>query len=125
MGPVVEPKVAIQLADKVSFTVPWQSMLARTIERLGAGRKLAGIALTIVDEMKTAAVRSLFIFVTELVKSVGCLVRKTLVVDRANNRRSPPLSGGCHSAFTAGASLWTYIRGKLALRETLLFSISE
>ena len=40
--PVVEPKVAIQLANKVSFTVPLQSMLARTIERLGPGRKLGG-----------------------------------------------------------------------------------
>jgi exopolysaccharide transport family protein len=57
VGPVIDAKVAVQLADKVIFVVRWQSatreIVARSIESLGAERKLAGIALTMVDEMKT------------------------------------------------------------------------
>ena len=54
---MIDAKVAIQLADKVIFVAHWQStgreMVARTIENLGAERKLAGICATMVDETKT------------------------------------------------------------------------
>ena len=57
VGPVIDAKVAVQLVDKVLFVVRWQStvreMVLRMIESLGAERKLAGIALPIVDETKT------------------------------------------------------------------------
>lgn len=56
VGPVIDAKVAIQLADKVIFVVRWQvtprEMVAQSIEGLGAGRKLAGIVLGMVDENK-------------------------------------------------------------------------
>ena len=56
VGPVIDAKVAIQLADKVIYAVRWQSttreMVAQSIEGLGAGRKLAGIVLGVVDETK-------------------------------------------------------------------------
>jgi Mrp family chromosome partitioning ATPase len=56
VGPVIDAKVAIQLADKVIYMVGWQStpreMVVQSIEGLGAGRKLAGIALGLVDETK-------------------------------------------------------------------------
>jgi polysaccharide biosynthesis transport protein len=58
VGPVIDAKVAVQLADKVIFVVRWQStareMVARSMESLSAHRKLAGVALTIVDEKKTS-----------------------------------------------------------------------
>jgi polysaccharide biosynthesis transport protein len=57
VGPVIDPRVAMQLADKVIFVVRWQKttreMVAQTLETLDADRKLAGIALTVVDESKT------------------------------------------------------------------------
>ena len=53
---MIDAKVAIQLADKVIYAVRWQSttreMVAQSIEGLGAGRKLAGIVLGVVDESK-------------------------------------------------------------------------
>jgi succinoglycan biosynthesis transport protein ExoP len=56
VGPVIDAKVAMQLADKVIFMVRWQStpreMVAQSIDGLGAGRKLAGIVLGVVDETK-------------------------------------------------------------------------
>ena len=56
LGPVIDAKVAMQLADKVIFMVRWQStpreMVAQSINGLGAGRKLAGIVLGVVDEAK-------------------------------------------------------------------------
>ena len=56
VGPVIDAKVAMQLADKVIFAVRWQSttreMVAQSIDGLNAGRKLAGIVLGVVDESK-------------------------------------------------------------------------
>jgi capsular exopolysaccharide synthesis family protein len=56
VGPVIDAKVAMQLADKVIFVVRWQrttrEMVAQSIDGLGAERKLAGIALGMVDETK-------------------------------------------------------------------------
>jgi exopolysaccharide transport family protein len=57
VGPVIDAKIAVQLADKVIFAVRWQStareIVSRSVESLAAQGKLAGIALTMVDEMKT------------------------------------------------------------------------
>jgi capsular exopolysaccharide synthesis family protein len=61
VGPVIDAKVAIQFADKVIFMVRWQSTPREMVEqsrRLGVGRKLAGIALGVVDETKVAALRA-------------------------------------------------------------------
>ena len=56
VGPVIDAKVAMQLADKVIFMVRWQAtpreMVAQSIDSLGAGRKLAGVVLGAVDETK-------------------------------------------------------------------------
>jgi capsular exopolysaccharide synthesis family protein len=56
VGPVIDAKVAMALADKVVFVVRWQltprEMVAQSIDGLAAGRKLAGIALGLVDEAK-------------------------------------------------------------------------
>jgi len=56
VGPVIDAKVAMALADKVIFSVRWQStpreMVMQSIDGLGAGRKLAGIVLSAVDESK-------------------------------------------------------------------------
>jgi len=56
VGPVIDAKVAMALADKVIFVVRWQAtpreMVAQSINSLGAGRKLAGIVLSQVDESK-------------------------------------------------------------------------
>ena len=56
VGPVIDAKVAMALADKVIFAVRWQSttreMVAQSIDGLNAGRKLAGIVLGVVDESK-------------------------------------------------------------------------
>jgi succinoglycan biosynthesis transport protein ExoP len=56
VGPVIDAKVAMALADKVIFMVRWQvtprEMVAQSIDGLGAGRKLAGIVLDAVDESK-------------------------------------------------------------------------
>ena len=56
VGPVIDAKVAMQLADKVIFVVRWQTttreMVAQSIDGLNAERKLAGIALAMVDETK-------------------------------------------------------------------------
>jgi len=56
VAPVIDAKVAMQLADKVIFVVRWQSttreMVMQSIEALGAGRKLAGVVLGMVDEAK-------------------------------------------------------------------------
>ena len=56
IGPVIDAKVAMALADKIIFVVRWQStpreIVAQAIKRLGAGRKLAGIVLGMVDEAK-------------------------------------------------------------------------
>src|SRR5262249_20407071 len=56
VGPVIDAKGAAELADKVIFMVRWQStpreMVAHSIDGLGAGRKLAGIVLGMVDETK-------------------------------------------------------------------------
>jgi exopolysaccharide transport family protein len=56
VGPVIDAKVAMQLADKVIFVVRWQrttrEMVAQSIDGLNAERKLAGIALAMVDETK-------------------------------------------------------------------------
>jgi exopolysaccharide transport family protein len=58
VGPVIDAKVAMQLADKVIFMVRWQAtpreMVAQSIDSLGAGRKLAGIVLGAVDESKVS-----------------------------------------------------------------------
>ena len=58
VGPVIDAKVAMQLADKVVFLVRWQAtpreMVAQSIDSLGAGRKLAGIVLGAVDESKVS-----------------------------------------------------------------------
>jgi exopolysaccharide transport family protein len=57
VGPVIDARVAMQLADKVIFVVRWQSttreVVAQTLEALDADRKLAGIVLNLVDEAKT------------------------------------------------------------------------
>lgn len=57
VGPVIDARVAMQLADKVVFVVRWQSttreMVAQTLETLDPDRKLAGIILSAVDEAKT------------------------------------------------------------------------
>ncbi len=57
VGPVIDARVAMQLADKVIYVVRWQSttreVVAQTIETLDADRKLAGIVLNLVDESKT------------------------------------------------------------------------
>ena len=56
VGPVIDAKVAMALVDKVIFVVRWQAtpreMVAQSIDGLGAGRKLAGIVLGVVDESK-------------------------------------------------------------------------
>jgi succinoglycan biosynthesis transport protein ExoP len=56
VGPVIDAKVTMQLADKVIFVVRWQrstrEMVAQSIDGLNAERKLAGIALAMVDETK-------------------------------------------------------------------------
>ena len=56
VGPVIDAKVAMQLADKVIFVVRWQStsreMVVQSIEGLNAERKLAGVVLGMVDETK-------------------------------------------------------------------------
>ena len=56
VGPVIDAKVAMALADKVVFVVRWQvtprEMVAQSIDGLNAGRKLAGIVLGAVDEAK-------------------------------------------------------------------------
>jgi polysaccharide biosynthesis transport protein len=56
IGPVIDAKVALRLADKVVFMVRWQTtqreMVAQSIDSLDAGRKLAGIVLGAVDENK-------------------------------------------------------------------------
>jgi Mrp family chromosome partitioning ATPase len=56
VGPVIDAKVTMQLADKVIFVVRWQAtsreMVTQSIDGLGADRKLAGIALSMVDETK-------------------------------------------------------------------------
>jgi capsular exopolysaccharide synthesis family protein len=58
IGPVIDAKVAVQLADKVIFMVRWQAtpreMVAQSIGSLGAGRKLAGVVLGAVDENKVS-----------------------------------------------------------------------
>jgi capsular exopolysaccharide synthesis family protein len=58
VGPVIDAKAAMPLADKVIFMVLWQStpreMVVQSIDGLGAGRKLAGIALGAVDETKVS-----------------------------------------------------------------------
>jgi polysaccharide biosynthesis transport protein len=58
VGPVIDARVAMQLADKVIFVVRWQSttreVVAQTLQALDANRKLAGIALSCVDETKTS-----------------------------------------------------------------------
>jgi polysaccharide biosynthesis transport protein len=58
VGPVIDARVAMQLADKVVFVVRWQSttreVVAQTLKTLDADRKLAGIALSCVDETKTS-----------------------------------------------------------------------
>jgi capsular exopolysaccharide synthesis family protein len=57
VGPVIDARVAMQLADKVIFVVRWQSttreMVTQSLEKLDADRKLAGIAFDLVDETKT------------------------------------------------------------------------
>jgi polysaccharide biosynthesis transport protein len=56
VGPVIDARVAMALADKVIFVVRWQTtqreMVARSIAGLGAERKLAGIVLDAVDQAK-------------------------------------------------------------------------
>jgi capsular exopolysaccharide synthesis family protein len=58
VGPVIDAKVAVQLADKVIFLVRWQAtpreMVSQSIDSLGAGRKLAGVVLGAVDENKVS-----------------------------------------------------------------------
>jgi succinoglycan biosynthesis transport protein ExoP len=58
VGPVIDAKVAMALADKVIFVVRWQAtpreMVAQSIDGLDAGRKLAGIVLGMVDESKVS-----------------------------------------------------------------------
>jgi exopolysaccharide transport family protein len=58
VAPVIDARVALQLADKVVFVVRWQSttreLVAQTLKELDADRKLAGVALTCVDEAKTS-----------------------------------------------------------------------
>ena len=58
VGPVIDAKVAMQLADKVIFVVRWQrttrEMVVQSIDGLNAERKLAGIALAMVDETKVS-----------------------------------------------------------------------
>ena len=57
VGPVIDARVAMQLADKVVYVVRWQSttreVVAQTLETLDAERKLAGVVLSLVDEAKT------------------------------------------------------------------------
>jgi polysaccharide biosynthesis transport protein len=57
VGPVIDARVAMQLADKIIYVVRWQSttreMVAQTLETLDADRKLAGIVFNLVDETKT------------------------------------------------------------------------
>jgi exopolysaccharide transport family protein len=57
VGPVIDARVAMQLADKVIFVVRWQSttreIVTQTLEALDADRKLAGVVLNLVDESKT------------------------------------------------------------------------
>ena len=57
VGPVIDARVAMQLADKVIYVVRWQSttreMVAQSLATLDADRKLAGIAFDHVDESKT------------------------------------------------------------------------
>jgi polysaccharide biosynthesis transport protein len=57
VGPVIDARVAMLLADKVIFVVRWQSttreVVAQVLETLDADRKLAGIVLNLVDETKT------------------------------------------------------------------------
>lgn len=56
VGPVIDAKVTMQLADKVIFVVRWQQtsreMVTQSIDGLGADRKLAGLVLSMVDETK-------------------------------------------------------------------------
>src|ERR1700680_4413200 len=56
VGPVIDARVAMQLADKVIYVVRWQSttreMVAQSLATLDADRKLAGIAFDHVDESK-------------------------------------------------------------------------
>lgn len=57
VGPVIDAKVLSQLADKVIFVVRWQSttreVVAQNLEAFPDPRKIAGIALNLVDETKT------------------------------------------------------------------------
>ena len=57
VGPVIDARVTMQLADKVIYVVRWQSttreLVGQTIKELDADRKLAGIVLSAVDETKT------------------------------------------------------------------------
>jgi polysaccharide biosynthesis transport protein len=57
VGPVIDARVAMQLADKVIFVVRWQSttreVVVQSLATLDADRKLAGIVLNLVDETKT------------------------------------------------------------------------
>jgi exopolysaccharide transport family protein len=57
VAPVIDARVAMQLADKVLFVVRWQSttreLVSQTLKELDADRKLAGVVLSCVDETKT------------------------------------------------------------------------
>jgi capsular exopolysaccharide synthesis family protein len=58
VGPVIDAKVAAQLADKIVYVVLWRSttreLVAQNLKELESGRKLAGIVLSCVDEAKTS-----------------------------------------------------------------------
>jgi capsular exopolysaccharide synthesis family protein len=58
VGPVIDARVALQLADKVIYVVLWRSttreLVAQNLKELDPDRKLAGIVLSCVDQSKTS-----------------------------------------------------------------------
>lgn len=57
LAPVIDARVLSQLADKVIFVVRWRmtarEVVAQNVEHFARSRKLAGLALNLVDESKT------------------------------------------------------------------------
>ena len=57
LGPVIDAKILASLADKIVFVVRWQDttreLVGRTVEWFARDRKIAGIALNLVDNAKT------------------------------------------------------------------------
>jgi polysaccharide biosynthesis transport protein len=58
VAPVIDARVLAQLADKVIYIVRWQTtsreIISECIEKIAADRKIAGIALNLVNESKTS-----------------------------------------------------------------------